>query len=823
MKNLFLFLLFSTLISCSSDKEKTGNLINFIPENTALIVRSNSIKTLESDLKNNTFLQQFSTTSLYSYVSNDVLYTQYLNPISEVLIAFSRDVDSSFNYTFITRQHAKLFLLDSLKNKKVETLSYANFSIQKITTEKGILFSNTTDSVFIASSSEPLLKNILTQNLSEKKKKEEKTFEKIYTSGIKNPLTIFINGKKFPNLFSQFLPNSSLKIQNFTTWLALDFSVNPDELKLNGIGISQDTAPQLLDVFKGTIPQKNELAKVTPTSVSGFVSYTFDDFEVLSKNLEAFQTEKDTLPYSQFFQSLNEVGVLFKGNEKIIAIHALDGNIAKESLGKLQTEESEFRGIPIKKISDSTLFNRAFQPLIKETKPTYFAQLDDFFVFTETETTLQEIITDYLNNTSLANQSYYVKHMVDLSSASSILLVSLNANLKKEVSAMISTENAHIINDIKFNKHPMAAIQFVYDSHFAHINGIVKESQEGLSGSGITQVFAITLENDVLTNPQLVTNHLTKGKDIVVQDIANKLYVISSSGRVLWNKQLDAPILGKIHQVDLLKNGKLQLAFATKKTFYILDRNGKDVAPFPLKFKEDITQALAIFDYDNNRDYRFIITQGNTVILYDNKAKPVSGFTFKKANSRILLPPKHLRIANKDYIIIAEESGKLNILHRSGASRININATFTFGESEIYIEESKFVFLTSENVKVSIDTNGKVSRQKLNTTSKLVWEIMGKTKVTLDDNILRINDNRIELPFGVYTNPKISVSNQRVLVSITDLQQQRTYVYNSLGELLPNFPVYGTSVMDLGDATNNGKPNGVVKGEGNGVVLYEIN
>jgi len=787
MKNFLLFVLFSTLISCSSDKEKTGNLIDFIPENAALIVRSNSIKTLESDLKNNTFLHEFSTTSLHSYVSNNVLYTEYL------------------------------------KSKKVETLSYATFSIQKITTEKGVLFSNTTDSVFIASSSEPLLKNILTQNLSEKKKKGEKPFEKIYASGIKNPLTIFINGKEFPNLFSQFFPNSSLKIQNFTTWLALDISVNPDELKLNGIGISQDTSTQLMDVFKGTIPQKNELAKVTPTSVSGFVSYTFDDFEVLSKNLEAFQPEKDTLPNPLFFKSLNEIGVLFKGKEKIVAIHSIDGNITNETLGKIQSEFSEFRSIPIKKISDSSLFNRAFQPLIQETKPTYFAKLDDFFVFTETEATLQEIIIDYLNNTALANQSYYEKHMADLSSASSILLVSINANLKKDFSAITSTENAQIINNIKFNKQPMAAVQLVYDSHFAHINGIIKNSQEGLSGSGITQVFAITLENDLLTNPQFITNHLTKGKDIVVQDVANKLYIISSSGRVLWNKQLDAPILGEIHQVDLLKNGKLQLAFATKKNFYILDRNGKDVAPFPLKFKEDITQPLAVFDYDNNRDYRFIITQGSTVIMYDNKAKTVNGFTFKKANSKILLAPKHLRIANKDYIIIAEESGKLHILHRSGTTRININSKFAFGESEIYNEESKFVFLTSDNVKVSIDTKGKVSSQKLNTTSKLVWEIVGKTKVTLDDNILRINNNRIELPFGVFTNPKISVSNQRILVSITDLQQQRTYVYNSLGELLPNFPVYGTSIMDLGDATNNGKPNGVVKGEGNGIVLYELN
>jgi len=116
-----------------------------------------------------------------------------------------------------------------------------------------------------------------------------------------------------------------------------------------------------------------------------------------------------------------------------------------------------------------------------------------------------------------------------------------------------------------------------------------------------------------------------------------------------------------------------------------------------------------------------------------------------------------------------------------------------------------------------------VTRQKLNSSSgNVVWEILGNTKATLDDNILRINNQKVELPFGIYTKPKISVSNRRILISVTDLQQQRTYVYNSLGELLSNFPVYGTSIMEFGDANNNGRPNGVVKGGAKEVVLYEV-
>ena len=85
----------------------------------------------------------------------------------------------------------------------------------------------------------------------------------------------------------------------------------------------------------------------------------------------------------------------------------------------------------------------------------------------------------------------------------------------------------------------------------------------------------MSLESDILTNPQFVINHRTKQKDIVVQDINNNLYLISNKGKVLWKKQLQGTILGKIEQVDLYKNGRLQLAFTTPNRIYIIDRNAQ--------------------------------------------------------------------------------------------------------------------------------------------------------------------------------------------------------------------------------------------------------
>ncbi len=93
---------------------------------------------------------------------------------------------------------------------------------------------------------------------------------------------------------------------------------------------------------------------------------------------------------------------------------------------------------------------------------------------------------------------------------------------------------------------------------------------------------------------------------------------------------------------------------------YILDRNGKDVGPFPIKFNDEITQPLSVFDYDNKKNYRFFVVQGKETLMIDTKGKTVKGFKFNKANGNIVSQPKHFRIGTKDYIVFASGK-KLNI------------------------------------------------------------------------------------------------------------------------------------------------------------------
>ena len=138
-------------------------------------------------------------------------------------------------------------------------------------------------------------------------------------------------------------------------------------------------------------------------------------------------------------------------------------------------------------------------------------------------------------------------------------------------------------------------------------------------------------------------------------------------------------IQGKISQVDLYKNGRLQLAFTTGNEFLILDRNGKEVAPFNMNFPGGNLNELAVFDYEGKKNYRFVITQGSKVFMYNSKGKTVRGFKYTDTGSLVLSAPKHIKIGNRDYLIFMLENLSYLTLKKDKLNSVthNINKGYT--------------------------------------------------------------------------------------------------------------------------------------------------
>ena len=797
-------LLFSFFISCDPAPTKLKTMDDFIPENASVVLRINDFEVLKSDIKNNSFLSKLKNTKPYSFFNNKELFN-HLNPTSNSLLCIT-ETDNTSSFTFITQLTEGLFNIDSIPNKSLENLSFNSHTFQKITINDQEVFTAIEDSIFVASNSQKVLEQVLSGKIE-----KDAVFKKISTLKNQQDLTAIVPA-------NEILVNQSL-LFNFASWAALDVEVLPDAITASGVVLAKDSVPQLISVFKGLNPQQNDIAKVTPINAETVVSITFDDFNTFQNNLQNFRGIKSIdNEETILFEAISEVSKITLPDGNAIVLKSIDPDLTNEALSNYSNPTEPFKGVMISEFTNPNLFVNHFLTFTNKTTPNAVFKLDNFFIFSENEKVTQNIINSFLTNNCLSTTTYYKEALSQLSDESSLLIMKLNGNYSGTISNFLKSE----IDNTTFKKYPLAIMQFNYDRDFAHVNMVCKElgATQQVSGK-VTQLKSIQIENKLLNHPTFFSNHRTGGKDIIAQDISNKLYFISSNGKVLWTKKLKSPILGEVQEIDLLRNGKKQLAFTTKNNFYILDRTGRAVAPFPKKFRDDITQPLSVFDYDNNRKYRFIVTQGKEVLMIDGKGKTVRGFKFKKTKSNIVFSPQHFRINSKDYIVIAEESGKLNILSRVGKSRVTVSKTFDFSQTPVTLENTKLVVINKDNSKNSVGVDGKTTTKKLNVTS-YHFTVKGKTKVTLDDNLMRINGVLIELPFGIYTQPTISTVNRKIYISITETQENKVYIYNKSGNLLPGFPVYATSMIDLGDATKNGKTNFVVKGDSKNILLYEI-
>ena len=230
-----------------------------------------------------------------------------------------------------------------------------------------------------------------------------------------------------------------------------------------------------------------------------------------------------------------------------------------------------------------------------------------------------------------------------------------------------------------------------------------------------------------------------------------------------------------------------------------------------------------IFDYDGSRDYRFIITQGNALTMLDREGKKVKGFTYTQAPSRLKNTPQHIRFGTKDYIVIQLENGQLEILNRRGETRIKTSETFAFSDQPVFEKANNFLVFEKNGTLASISQSGKITRTQLQSGSDTQYDRLQKTEAILTPEQLTINNKKITIDLGIYKGLQVLKAKNAYYVTLTDLQNNKVYVYGSDGNLLPNLPVYGASELDFGSLNSATDLGFVTKGESDSIIIYQIN
>ncbi len=817
MKSLriLLFLTLTIALGCREDQRPVTDLIAQLPPGTSAFVKINNPQQLQSELKSNKLIQLGLGNGIPQKVEELLRGLSFIEIQGEQLLAITNTGRDSLAYLYIARQAPDSIDLSSAKNKSIETITSGSHTFKKYEVEDLLFFTTQDRGTFKMSNSIALLKH----NVETEGPGVSQTLRTLYETA--NPgknANIFLNLDPEISLFQ----NTSYKAQGadlayFSDWIALDAEITSHGLRLNGVGIMPDSTNTLVPLFRNAGTLAARTPDIAPENSLAMVSYVFRNKKILDNNLGVLQ---DSIAADQtVFETVEELGIVYMEGSKAVMLHTYGSEDLNELLGTMGGTAENSMGSEIFALQENDILTEAFSPLLVNFKPGFYTVLENTFVFAKNRGTIQEIIASHTRKATYRNSPAYQTVRASLADESNILLIASEQGLK-----ILSEDGFRIPSpmlSLNTGKEGyIFAMQVIAENNFFHTTLLAQQEQ----GEGVVdntwKKTKYSLQSKALTSPQFVTNHRSGKKEVVIQDEAFRLYLIDPNKGILWTKQLDGPIQGEIHQVDLYKNGRLQLAFTTDHQFIILDRNGKEVAPFTFSYPGGNLNPLAVFDYNRNRDYRFVVTQGEAVKMYNSKGKIVKGFTYTKAESPVLKAPKHFRISGKDYLVFLLENGQLKILNRVGKTRVPVKRKIDFSDNEVFVYKNNFAVTEKNGHLVLIDGNGKISQRNLNLPADHGWAAQENILTYTNENLIHIGGKEIPLDYGVYTKPRIFRFGKQNFIALADLQSRQVFLMDDQGNYIPGFPVYGNTVPDMADWDNNNAPDLVTVEEDLDVRIY---
>lgn len=783
MKNIFCIILLISIFACQDDKKEVSYATHIISPEPIMVIKFSDFVKWEESLSNQSFLSKYKNNAIIKFWSLEEFHNVIEIP-EETILSFSSLGNNKMIKT-ISFEHKNDI---KFKIESKESYKYDDVAINTFEFKDQLIYYSNLDGKAVLCSSKIILENIIRN----------------YQNGIQNPMviqklldvlsdkspSIVINNNLFPKTLLEFFDKNILKHQiNLSDYSGFDLNVDADKILMSGIVFNPKTEDKLWAKFKSVNTVKSTSVEVIPSNFTSATSILFSDFENLFKASKS--VDKNTQVDSLYI-NLREVTSMNLPNGKAMV---LVSNTIDQSYSYLKKISK-----PIKTIGDNTIYklNQSFTPgnqfnsILDIIKVDYFTVQMDHIILSNKIETIENLIIQINNNNVVSNQANYNNHLESLNDKCHIQWLTNLGNQDDFFEEHTRDAFKSDFKNLKWDNHELLMSQLIVENDFGYFNILMKKTIKNQRNTDIQQLIRLKSDNTIINKPAFFENWRTGQRDVIYQDEKNSLYLKDTKGNLIWTKQLEDPIIGEISSIDIYQNKRIQITFATKNKIHVIDKNGNDVEPFPLEFRDEITQGLSVFDYDKNGKYRFTAVFDEKSKMYDKNGKRVRGFKFKKTKSDIIFPLKHIRMGNKDYIIALEENGTLHILDRRGKTRIDLDSSLKFSDSEWFEHDNHFTSVNDKGDIIKIDQKGKLNQSKKEFINPK-FSANKENLVILSENKIYFNANNAELPYGLYTNPIINKN----YAGVADKQAQKVYLLNKKAEVVEGFPVYGEEIVDI--------------------------
>ena len=879
-------------VEAKNTSSRYSTAINAIPSNAAFIIRANNPKTKWNSLSSTQlgkslsgfegiksitdFMNQLDSMSKLELTLKTLLNNKNIFISGHVSGVKSTSLLFTTTNKEIDYQKANTLLQTVFSDYKTTEKAYEKTKIINYSKGNNVICFAIHQGVLMIANSSILIEKSVRQFKSGKSLLSDLGFKKLLKTSDKDlDANIFINYSEFGKAISTFSGKifSPVKsFNNFGSWAEVDLNIKNKGLMLNGFSMVNDSTNSYLNTFINEEAQPLSASTILPENTGMMLYLSFKSFASyypkFEKNLAQkqilYKHQKNILNInkkynftveSDFFSWIDKEICLFstEGSSENykenfgLAIQSSDIQKAKRGLKSIHNStnsnsEIDYQNFKIKNLGLTNFFDLTLGQQFKWVTKSYYTILEDYVVFANSESNLKHIINSYLRGKTLVKNIPFNTFYNQFNNKSNFFFYN---NFKKGShlwNGFLNNELADLFTAQKDSLEKLGAIglqinnqkKMFYTNIFLNYGG-EKESQN-------LSLTECKLDTSYSLKPWIVTNHNTKEKEIIIQDNANKIYLISSIGKVIWKKQLNEKIVGNIQQVDRYKNNKLQYTFATTNKFHQIDRNGKDVQGYPVMLKASVTKGVTVLDYDKNRNYRILLTQGKNINNFNIEGILVKGWEFK-SNAEIVVRPQILQVAKKDYIITADQSGNIRALNRKGEDRINLNTTLPKKSSNFHIWKNNvlsnsgvlatdslgtihFVKLSDELETFTIkplSKNYKMFFNDFNGDNVLDFVVHDDYKVeafkTNKQIIASITDIGFKPEFGVQS---FTVGDNKSMTFITNKQEAKCFAYDEKGKLINDFPIEGATPVCVSDLNNDGNEKLIIGDKLGSVYIYSI-
>ncbi|MFW6310121.1 MAG: hypothetical protein ACOC1D_03380, partial [Prolixibacteraceae bacterium] len=723
------------------------------------------------------------------------------------------------------------------------------------------------------------------------------------TVNAQSEVSLYINHAKFPAYLRNLMNDQTVQAQNefgekqnmnyrkavqdfadFASWTEVDFNFEKDYISLGGISAADDSLNHFLSVFKEQQPMRFRADEMLPKNTSFFCSYTFSDKDKFFSRLEDYFMHSDT--YYQREKMIKKMESEFRVDlknalqnivrDEIIAgtttipvnpqnktgffiMHTTGATDAEEMLTELLSNYAARTGKTINDFTSGYAVDDELQftvyrfpypslPGVWLGKPftmieaNYVAFYDNFMVFCNSQKGLQEYLHGMALGATLAKDMRYLRFKQKVSNRANI---NVYTDINRVYSYSDQLFSAKITRALKGKEESLRkfwAINWqVQRQKSIYFNSVFVGFNEKAMEEAQT-TWQSTIGNQMDFKPKIVFNHNDPAnREIIVQDEQNLLHQVTKDGRIRWSIPLPGNIMSRIHQIDYYKNGKLQYLFNTKEKLFIIDRDGNNVAHFPVDLRSPATNGVNVFDYENTRNYRYFIAgEDKKIYAYDYSGRVITGWEFGKTDHPVTTPVKHFRIDRKDYIVFKDKS-RIYIQDRRGHTRVETSARFKNSRNPLLLNLSKLPKIVATDVKGKvyyIYFNGKYEVNDVGDYSENHFFTSGDLNgdgvtdfVFVDGNRLEVmSENGKKLYDEKFDNPVVHpphlyhFGTKTQKVGIVEAAANRIYLFDPDGELDSGFPLQGSSEFTIGVLSeNSGQLNLVVGSEGGSLYNYTMN